>query len=802
MKPSLSPIKTMPEMAAPHGEAPGHPGIEARWTGSCKAAIGTSTRNESRVWFTISHGILNEVYWPRIDNANLRDWGFVVTGPDGFFSEEKRHANHQIIQPDNDVPAYSLVNTHPDHYRITKRVLSDPASDAVLVDFEFEALNGKREDYRVFSLLSPHINNRGMGNSAEISRQWGRLMALAERDGHNLALAASVPLKQASVGYAGTSDGYNDLRETGGLRHEYSCATDGNLAVCTELDLEADNGHALLVLSFGHTPCEAALVANAALMRGYDSIARDFAHGWKIYHDGLRDLSHQGEDGGRLFHSSANVLRAHEDKTQPGAMIASLSIPWGDALGDDNIGGYHLVWPRDMVNSATARLALDDFKGARRALFFLDATQREDGGWTQNMWLDGQSYWTGQQMDETAFPITLAWRLHEADALEGYDPYPSLVRPAAAFLARLGPLTAEERWEENGGYSPSTLAVEIAALVCAATWAKERGDEMEARLLLEIADSWNAQIEDWTWARSGPLSKNGYYMRLGVMGQGDIETRTFPLRNQAPDARHEYGCSEIIDGGFLELVRYGLRSPDDSRIVATVELVDEFLKKETPCGASWHRYNNDGYGERPDGAPFENWGVGRLWPLLTGERAHYDFACGRDIASHLKALECFGRRGGLLSEQVWDSADNDEYDLHLGQPTGSARPLAWAHAEYLKLLRSREDNRVFDLLMPVHERYAKIKTSSDLMIWSFAHQIPQAQAAKRFRLQTDEAARIHWSDDNWATTHEDVSTHVGLGIFAYTFDAHRFAAGAQLKWTFYWTESNRWEGRDWSVSFS
>lgn len=796
------PAKHLVSEAAPQGEAPGHPGIAPRWSGSCKSAIGGAAQVASRVWFTLSHGICNEIYWPRIDSANLRDWGFIVTGPDGFFSEEKRHATHEVHQSDDRVPCFTLVNTHEGFYRITKTVLCDTVSNALLIDFQFEALSGKIGDYRVYSMMAPHLDNRGMDNNAHIATHWGRMMLLAWREDRNLALAASVPWKQASVGFAGTSDGYAELKNFGALQNQYESAMGGNLGLCSQLDL-GEEGRALLALAFGHTPSEAAYVTNAALLRGFQAPQREYSQGWMTYHGTLEEFSEHSGDGGHLLRGSANVLRLHEDKSLPGAMIASLSIPWGDALGDESIGGYHLVWPRDMVQSALARLALGDKHGAQRALFFLDATQSEDGSWAQNMWLDGVAYWHGQQIDETAFPILLAWRLKEARVLaHNYDPYDTLVKSAAAFLARSGPISQEERWEENTGYSPSTLAVEIAALVCAAQWMRENGDNREADLLLEIADCWNAQIEDWTFTENGPLSQDGYYMRLGPPGSGEMGKRTFPMRNQAPGARTDYEADTIVDGGFLELVRYGLRAPHDPRIENTLRAVDKFLKTDTLHGPAWHRYNFDGYGEHEDGAPFNGWGVGRLWPLLTGERAHYELAAGRDTGVFVKAMESFGRHGALLSEQIWDSADIPERDLHFAAPTGSARPLVWAHAEYVKLLRSRRDGRVFDLLEPVYQRYARGETKSDLRIWSFAHQIKNAPSDLRLRLQTDAPCRVHCSSDDWKTTQDIESTPLGLGLHGVTFDARVLAANSTLRFTFFWPDANRWEGENFAIQIA
>ena len=114
-------------MAVTPTVTPGAPGIPARWTSSAKSGVGTALSLASRVWFTISHGILNEIYYPHLDSACTRDMGLIVTGPGGYFSEEKRDAEHAIEPFEDGVPAYRLLNTAADGaYRIEKRIITDP----------------------------------------------------------------------------------------------------------------------------------------------------------------------------------------------------------------------------------------------------------------------------------------------------------------------------------------------------------------------------------------------------------------------------------------------------------------------------------------------------------------------------------------------------------------------------------------------------------------------------------------------------------------------------------------------------
>ncbi|MBC7671915.1 MAG: hypothetical protein H7247_05790, partial [Polaromonas sp.] len=342
-----------------------------------------------------------------------------------------------------------------------------------------------------------------------------------------------------------------------------------------------------------------------------------------------------------LYRMSAAILAIHEDKCASGAIIASLSIPWGNTKGDHELGGYHLVWPRDLVNSAGALIALGHNVLARRTLRYLMSTQEADGRWAQNLWLDGTPYWNGLQMDEIAFPILFAEMLRREGKLEDLDPYP-MIRSAAGFLLRHGPVTGQDRWEENGGYSVFTLAVEVAAMLVAAGFADRHGVPALGAVLRETADAWNARIEEWTYVRDTELSRrvgvDGYYVRVAPDDVADTAPRSggvISIKNR-DGAQAWARYAEIVSPDALALVRFGLRDPNDPRIVNTVRVIDETLRTHTATGPAWYRYNRDGYGEKEDGAPFDGTGVGRPWPLLAGERAHYELAAGRpEVAMQL-----------------------------------------------------------------------------------------------------------------------------------------------------------------------
>jgi glucoamylase len=251
--------------------APGWPGIEPRWTSSAKEGVGTSASYQSRVWFTISHGILNEVYYPRIDQANIRDMEFLVADGDQYFSEEKRDTNRRISPLEQGVPGYRLVNScKRGRYRMTKIVITDPERDVLLQKIHFEAGKGKLEDYGVYALLAPHIGNRGYGNNGWIGNYKGTPMLFAQREGVSLVLASSTPFKRMSCGYVGVSDGWQDVSANKKMTREYSNATNGNIALTAELDLAASDSECVTAIAFGRSPEEAGQQARNALLRDFE----------------------------------------------------------------------------------------------------------------------------------------------------------------------------------------------------------------------------------------------------------------------------------------------------------------------------------------------------------------------------------------------------------------------------------------------------------------------------------------------------------------------------------------------------
>ena len=488
---------------------------------------------------------------------------------------------------------------------------------------------------------------------------------------------------------------------------EFDHANDGNIALTGQLDLGSQREFTL-GLAFGDTQHHAIATLFQALGIPFEEHHKRYTEQWDRTSAHQLPLEKFSSDKGNLYHSSFSLLLAHEDKSYPGALIASLSIPWGEARGDKDQGGYHLVWTRDMVSSASALLASGESATPLRALIYLAVSQQEDGGFSQNFWVNGNPYWRGIQLDEVAFPILLALRLSQQKALKDFDPYPMVLK-AASYLLRHGPVTQQERWEEASGYSPSTLASNIAALIGAAYFCRQRGDNAAAEFLEQYSDFLESHVEAWTVTTDGTLVPGirRHYIRIlpddvdNPNPAEDPNSGILKIANLPTGAPNSFPAKEIIDAGFLELVRYGIRRPDDSVILDSLKVVDAILKVDTPMGPVWHRYNHDGYGQREDGGSYAGWGKGRAWPLLTGERAHYELSAGRDVKPFIRAIEGFASATGLLPEQVWDERDQPESHMFLGRPTGSAMPLMWAHAEYIKLLRSVSDGHVFDLIPEV-----------------------------------------------------------------------------------------------------
>jgi len=784
------------------GPAFGAPGVAPTWTSSEKDAVSTAYSASSRVWFTASHGTLNEIYYPTIDRPQTRDMELLFTDGETFFHEEKRDISYDFSYVDPDAPAVKVVGKDPQgRYTVTKEMVADPHHSVVLMNVKITGDECVLERLKCYALLAPHLHGGGAGNSARSVLVAGKRTLLAWHGPVSLAMAADCGFTRSSCGYVGASDGYQDLLTDMKMTWSFGEALDGNIAIMGEIDVARYREFTIAIgLGDGHHAALSEMMQ--ALTMPYEVHCARFVEQWMRAMT-PKELGGASTDEGRLSRISQNVILTHEDKTFSGAFIASASIPWGASKGDDDLGGYHLVWTRDMVQSASALMACGRCETALRALVYLACTQQPDGGFAQNFWIDGTPYWSGLQLDEVAFPLILAWRLWKANALGELHIIPFVER-AAGFLVRHAPITHQERWEENAGYSPSTLAAVIAGLICAAQIARAH-DSMELAVFLEEYADWiDKHLEDWTVTNEGMLlpEVTRHYMRIRPPEIGEAYacescgTEIIRLQNRPPGTRVEFEAREIIDAGFLELVRYGVRRASDALVVDSLKVVDAVLKRELPQGPGWLRYNWDGYGDRPDGGPFQGWGQGHVWPLLTGERAHYELAAGKDISDLIKTYERFATCGQMIPEQVWDEADLPGTSLRLGQPGGSAVPLVWAHAEYLKLLRSALDGKVFDRIEPVYERYCepegRKKVRGDLEIYSRSRPIQTMAAGETLRILDEKRFDLVWSADGWQTTQTAMSR--SLGSAGFSAEIKTGTANGKLQWTLHWPEHDTWLG--------
>lgn len=758
--------------------APGWPGLAPTWASSDKDLVGTAL-GPGRVWYTLGRGIVNEVYWPSCSTPQIRDLGFIVAG-DGFWSEVKREAGYELTTPAPDVPAPTIVHRH-ERYRLELEVLADPQRDVVLLRYRLEG-----KGLRLYALLAPHLEGSGHDNTAQVLPQ-----GLAAMKGSTaLMLAADRGFSRASAGYVGHSDGWQDFHQHGAMTWQYDAAPGGNVALMGELG----GNEGVLALGLANTVEGAQTLALSSLACGFDAAREPFVEGWRRWSahlrcDGLEPSLQQA------VRRAAMVLKIHSDRDFPGAMVASLSIPWG-ATRDDP-GGYHLVWPRDAVESGFAMVACEHHAEARAMLAYLIATQQDDGHWLQNFYTDGRPYWGGVQLDEAALPVLLAARLDECGELGDLRPEATaMTRRALRFVARTGPFSPQDRWEENAGINPFTLGMAIAALVAGAAHGfLEPGDAAHA---LSLADDWNARIESWVYARDTALDRKhgtrGHYVRIAPPGQ-TAQDGQVALRNRG---RKCVPAQDLLGLEYLYLARLGLRAPDDPRIADTTRLVDAVLRVDLPAGPYYRRYNEDGYGEHEDGNAFDGTGIGRAWPLLSGERGHHALLAGEDPQPYLAAMLASASAGGMLPEQVWDATPIPERSLAPGRPSGSAMPLVWAHAELIKLVAAIHRGQPVQRLRAVADRY---RTPRMPAVTHWREQAPCRTVNRGgvLLVEADAPFVLHLGRDGWKRVDDHASEPIGFGLHGVRLDVAALGARRTLEFTRRYIGERGWEGHDWPL---
>jgi glucoamylase len=788
----------------PQGHAPGSPGINPTWTSSAKDMVGCAL-GPSRVWFTLGFGIVNEVYYPRIDIPQIRDLGFIVADGKGFWVEVKRLQSYTLKLLAPGTPVVEIVHTH-ERFTLTLCVTTDADRDVLVIDLN---LTGDAT-LRPYVLVAPRLGTEGHDNIAEVRTQGTRRVLVAEQGPFGLALAAVDDAQQdafgaASAGYVGMSDGWQDFNRNGALTWQYADAGPGNVALIAALPRKA-----VLGLGFGSSVHAAATLAISSLMRPFATLIKRQLDDWGEWHKHCHQSGHAptavqaavaGTDelAGQYVLSSM-VLRTHRDKTYPGAMTASLSVPWGNSR--DDRAGYHLVWPRDLVECAIALLAFGAESEVRNTLRYLIATQKADGSWYQNQWLAGTPYWQGVQLDEVAFPVLLAATMAEREALEGIA-VEDMARRALSFIAANGPSSPQDRWEENPGINAFTLSICIAALVAGADFLPPS----EKEFALAIADFWNYHIESWMAVRDTAMARKhgvaGYFIRVAppdVLNNPASLESILTIKNR--DGREALPADEEIGTDFLQLVRFGLRDAKDPLIRDTIAVVDALLKVDTPNGPAWRRYNGDGYGEHTDGRPFDGSGRGRAWPLLTGERGHYELAAGNDPTPYLKAMAAMTGPGGMMPEQVWDSDPIPQRFLFPGKPTGSAMPLAWTHAEFVKLMVSRRLGHAADRPAALWRRYGGQRPHIRSAIWGLQARIGRIRRGLALLITVPRAARIHWGTDGWQNVSDNETQAIGLGLHGFKISAGALSQARSIDFSFEWHGDGAWIVQDFNVAIT
>ena len=643
------------------------------WTEADKDGYGTSTTTASKVWHTLDDGRLTEVFYPDLGTPSVRSLEFRVS--DGDFSQLDSQAQNRSVQLiDSRSLTYQQVNEEPGRYRITKTYVTDPARNVLMISVRLESLSGN-------PLTLDLVYDPGLGNDYQDDVAEPDDQALLARD-------TGSPVASAVLGSPSFE---NTSSET----------TDGDLVQTARTALTGRPGsqRATVALGFGETTSAARDSAGTSLTEGFGDVRGAYQTGWHDYLGSLKPAPKSADK--TLYNASVMTLAAHEDKTFRGGYIASPTMPWVWGSGLENpSGAYHLVWSRDLYQIATALIAAGDTAGANRAVDYLFLRQQKpDGSFPQNSTVDGTPHWTNLQLDEVAFPIVLAWQLGRTDA----GLYTNHIKKAADFLVNFqgeqhSPWTPQERWENQSGYSPGTIASEIAGLVCAADIARKNGDTASAELYEETADEWQSRVDGWTATTNGPYGPKPYYLRLTKDGDPNSDM-AYPIGDSGPTVDQR----KVVDPSFLELVRLGVKSPTDPVVENTVAVVDQQLASGDANGRYfWHRFNFDGYGEKKDGSqwdigfpsnPTEVWAnnttIGRNWPIFGGERGEYELLTGNSAGARtrLANIASAANDGDMLPEQVWapDFAPAGQPGFPLGEGTFSATPLAWSHAQYVRL---------------------------------------------------------------------------------------------------------------------
>ncbi len=673
-------------MAAPgpnalaQGSAPGAPGANATWNESNLQAFADSLGANSKVWYTLGDGELENVFYPQTDTPSTFGLQYIVTDGSTFADTEVSNTTHTISLADPTSLVWQQVNTNAD-FKITKTYIADPSRSVVDIQTTFDNLSSK--PLQLYADYLPQLNNDGMGNTGGTDAASGDLVSANGQVAS--ALAASTGFSQTTTGYVGTSsDGSQQLASSDKLTATYTSASAGGHIVQVAQIPVAATGSTTFTLALGFDSTESAAISDAAasLQAGFSSLETTFEDGWHTWVNGLNAAPGSVTGSTQLeqqYYVSLMELKADEDKTYAGGFVAAPNDPWGTSVSANSGGdhGYHAVWTRDEYEMATTLLAAGDSTDANAALQYIFNYEEEPSGAVkQNTFLNGTAVFGSLQMDEVADPIILAYQLGATNSADW-----SHIESLANYLVANGPYTPEERWEEIGGYSPSTMAAEIAGLVCAASIAAGNGATGLAATYQATAQSWASQLDNLTYTTSGPYGSGDYFLRV-TQDRNPNSGASIGIANGGGS----HDDRTVVDAGFLELVRLGVRAATSPDITSSLPVVDSEIEVQTPEGPIWHRYNFDGYGETASGGDYTGAGVGNPWPVLTGERGEYDVADGNLTAakSMLSAMAGAANSGYQIPEQVWGGSSGTG-GFTFGQPDNSSTPLMWAMAQYVRL---------------------------------------------------------------------------------------------------------------------
>jgi glucoamylase len=672
--------------AAAAGSAPGAPGSDATWNESNVTGFADSLGAGSKVWYTLGNGELENVLYPETDNPDTSGLQYIVTNGSSFASTETSGTSHTTSLVDPQSPVWQQVNKAGNgDFTITKTYIADPSRSVVLVQTTFDNLTSS--PLNLYADYHPQLDNDGMGNTGGTDATSGDLVA--SNGPVSSALASSAGFSQTTSGYVGSaSDGESELTSGYALSSTYSSAsTGGHIDQVAQIPVAASGSTTFtLALAFDSSQSAAVSDASASLAAGFSSLESSFEAGWHSWFAGLHapPASVTGSPGLETqYNVSLMDVKADEDKTYTGAFVAAPTVPWGASVsadtgtGTSGAHGYHAVWTRDEYEMATALLAAGDTADAQAALSYILSYEAESNGAVkQNTWLNGTAVFGSTQMDEVADPIILAYQLGDTGSS-----YWATLKNLANYLVANGPYTPEERWEEIGGYSPSTMAAEIAGLLCAASLAEANGDTTGAATYQSTAQSWASEVDSLTYTTNGPYGSGSYYLRITPDGQPNAGT-SIGIANGGGS----HDDRTVVDAGFLELVRLGVKPASATDITNSISVVDSQIEVSTPEGPVWHRYSFDGYGETASGGDYTGSGVGNPWPVLSGERGEYDVADGNlsGAQSLLQTMAGAANGGYQIPEQVWGGSTGTG-GFTFGRPDNSSTPLMWAMAQYARL---------------------------------------------------------------------------------------------------------------------